>query len=423
MKNTLFVLSFFTLTASAQTDFDQHFTRGSLRVDFLLAGNDSTTIAYFQSLKWEPWYGGSLKNLIDTFEYGSSFFKVLSAETGETIYSRGFSTLFKEWKTTAESRIISRVFYQTVTFPFPRNPVIFELYERDEKQVFNKILNMKIDPRDNFIQPGSVEEYETVGILKSGDPSNNVDIVFLPEGYTRNEMGKFVNDVRVLTDSLFTVSPFREYKDRFNISAVLAPSKESGTDNPADHIWRNTVMNSTFYTFNLERYLMTLDYWKVRDLASLVPYDQIYILVNTSKFGGGAVYNYYSLTSVDQPFSRYVLLHEFGHGFAGLADEYFDSEVSYENYYPLDVEPWEPNITTMVDFSKKWKKSVLPGTPVPTPPGTEFINSVGVFEGGGYVPKGVYRPQINCLMRGNRSDKFCFVCEKSIENMIHWIID
>jgi hypothetical protein len=423
MKKIWLFLLFYPLISSSQIPFEKYFSQGSMRLDFILAGNHEVTNAYFQGIRREPFWGGSRLNLVDTAYYGSCIFKVFSVATGELIFSGGFSTLYQEWTTTAEAKIIDKGFSETVTIPFPRDEIRFELYERDKMQKSKKLLSVVIDPENYFIQPSPEDNYELVEILKTGDPSRSVDLVFLPEGYTDAEMAKFLNDVRRLSDSLLSAEPFRHWKNRFNISAVLAPSSGSGADVPGKGIWRNTILNSTFYTFGSERYLTTFDYWKVRDLASLAPYDQICVLVNTSRYGGGGIYNHYSLTSVDHNLAHITFIHEFGHGFAGLGDEYYDSEVAYQEYYDRNTEPWEPNLTTLVEFNNKWKSMLAPGTPVPTPDREPYNRGIGAFEGGGYTAKGVYRPQVNCWMKGFRAGGFCIVCQKSIERMLHWSTD
>jgi hypothetical protein len=206
--------------------------------------------------------------------------------------------------------------------------------------------------------------------------------------------------------------------NRINIWAVEAFSDESGTDIPADSVWKNTLLNSSFYTFDSERYLMTKDYKKVRDIAANAPYEQIYILVNTSKYGGGAIYNYYNVVAADNEKSRQIFIHEFGHGLAGLADEYFTSEVAYQDFYPLDVEPWEPNITTLVNFKSKWKNLVNNTISIPTPVEDAPENQIGAYEGAGYVAKGVYRSTPNSIMKSFTSDEFNEVSKKAIERVI-----
>jgi hypothetical protein len=231
-------------------------------------------------------------------------------------------------------------------------------------------------------------------------------------------MNKFKEDCGRFAGYLFNVSPFKENRDNFNIWGVEAPSENSGTDIPKENIWKKTILNTNFYTFGLERYLMTADNKSVRDLAANAPYDQIYILVNTDEYGGGSIYNHYSVCASDNKYSEYVFVHEFGHGFASLADEYYTSDVAYEDFYPLDVEPLDPNLTTLVDFKSKWKDLVPDSIPIPTPAVEKYKNSVGAFEGGGYMAKGIYRPMMDCTMKSISVDNFCPVCKRAVRQMI-----
>ena len=338
--------------------------------------------------------------------------------SGIQLYSRTYSTLFAEWQTTDEAKETYRTFSETVVFPFPKKNVIVEFYGRDKQNNLIKKFEYKIDPNNYFIKKERPMKYETMKVLYNGDPAIKVDVAFIPEGYTEDEMELFKSDCEKFAGYFFNASPFRENKDNFNIWAVLAPSKESGTDIPADNIWRNTLLNSNFYTFDLERYLMTSDNKTMRHVASNVPYEQIYILVNSSKYGGGAIYNHYSVCVNNNIHEEYVFTHEFGHGFAFLADEYYTSDVAYNDYYPLDVEPLERNITTLVDFSSKWSDLVEVDTPVPTPATKEFKDKVGAFEGGGYAAEGVYRPMQDCSMKSIAVDNFCPVCKNTIQDMI-----
>jgi hypothetical protein len=423
MKNLLYFVFLFCLPLNliSQGNFSTYFKDGSLRVDYILAGNNKGSEAFLQALKKEPFWGGPKSSLIDTMEYGEFLCKVFHEGSNKLIYSKGFSTLFQEWQTTKEASEVNKGFYQSTIIPFPKEIIRFEIYERNSKSEFVVKLSVKINPSDYFIQPSPESKFKVDSLLISGDPSHCVDIVFIPEGYTNNQMEKFRADVRRLTDSLFVVKPFSTYKNKFNMYAVMAPSLEEGADIPGDNLWKNTLLNSSFYTFDSERYLTTLDFWKVRDIAALAPCDQVYVIVNTNKYGGGGVYNHYSLTSAGNGLSPQVFIHEFGHGFAGLGDEYYDSEVSYTDFYPTSIEPWEPNLTTLVDFPSKWKNFVSPQTPVPTPAISKYNNTTGVFEGGGYVAKGVYRPAIDCRMKSNEPEDFCKICQYSIERMILFI--
>jgi hypothetical protein len=235
-------------------------------------------------------------------------------------------------------------------------------------------------------------------------------------------MGKFREDVKKMADILFAEAPYSDYKDKFNVWAVESISQDSGTDIPGEKIYANTAVNSSFYTFGLDRYLTTQDIKAVNDFAAAVPHDNIIVLINSAKYGGGGVYNYYSGSTTDNPLSPKVFIHEFGHGFAGLADEYYSSTVAYDGFYPLNVEPWEPNITTMVNFESKWKKIITRDTPVPTPPEEKYSNVVGLFEGGGYSAKGIFRPELDCRMKSNGQKGYCSVCRNAIKKMIEYYI-
>jgi hypothetical protein len=231
-------------------------------------------------------------------------------------------------------------------------------------------------------------------------------------------MDMFRNDCKKFADYLFNSDPYKQNKDKFNIWGVEAPSLESGTDIPANNIWKKTILNTTFYTFNLDRYCMTSDNKSVRDLAANAPYDQIYILINTDKYGGGSIYNFYSACIHKNKYEEYIFTHEFGHGFASLADEYYTSDVAYKDFYDLTVEPTDPNLTTLVNFESKWKNLVDKNTPVPTPVSPEYKDKIGAFEGGGYVAKGIYRPKQDCTMKSISVNNFCPVCKDAIIKMI-----
>ena len=371
-------------------------------------------------MKQEPYWAGSLKNLTDPFDYGTYRFRVNDFATGKLLYSKGFCNLFQEWQSTAEAEKVSKTFYQAVIFPFPREKVMLSIDAREWEGDFKTVFETEIHPKDYFILKETTAPYESVNILQNGKPSEKVDLVILAEGYAQNEMEKFLADARRVTNYLFDEEPFKSEKDKFNVTAVLTPSVESGTDIPGEGIYKNTIFNSTFYTFDTDRYLTTSDMRTVYDAAASVPYDHIYVMVNSDKYGGGGFYNFLSVCTSDNYLTKEVFVHEFGHGFAGLADEYYTSSVAYQDFYNLDVEPWEPNITTLVDFGKKWENMLKKQTPVPTPRKDEFKNTTGVFEGGGYLEKGIYSPFMDCRMKSNNAGKFCPVCTKAIKRTIDY---
>ena len=414
----IFLFSLVLVSISLQAQFDKFFENKTLRMDYYRTGNHDTEVYSFDELIEEPYWGGSKTNLVDTFNYGNSYVKVFNVENDSLLYSRGYSTLFEEWQTTDESKETWRTLSETVVLPYPKEKVRIELYSRNWDGNFEKKFEYVADPANYFIKKDRRMVYPSFDVLHSGDPSVKLDVVILPEGYSEEEMGKFIQDCQTFADNFFIFEPYTKNKDKFNIHAVLAPSPGSGTDIPADSVWVSTLMNTSFYTFDSERYLMTFDDKSVRDLAANAPYDQIYILVNSSKYGGGAIYNYYNVSVNSNEKAAKIFIHEFGHGFAGLADEYYESSTSYNDFYNLKVEPWEPNITTLVDFSSKWENMVQKGTPIPTPSTEKYADKVGAFEGGGYVAEGVFRPMQDCLMMSFKGDHFCPVCQKAIQDMI-----
>ena len=419
---SILLFTFLSPPLIAQINFDDYFSDKVLRFDFMLAGNSEKTVVYPVGMKEEPFYGGSKTQLTDPFNYGNFRYELFNDSDGRLIYSRGFCTLYQEWQTTAEAKIMERSFHEVATMPFPKNKAKFVLSIRQRNGAFTKLYETGIDPSDYFIRKEKPTSASFTRIYGYGKPETSVDLAFIAEGYKAEEMIKFRDDVKKMADYLFTEAPFSEYKDRINIWAVEAVSADSGTDIPGEKYYVNTVLNSSFYTFDLDRYLTTQDIKSVNDYAAVVPHDNIIVLINSDKYGGGGVYNYYSGTTTGHPLSLKVFIHEFGHGFAGLADEYYSSEVAYEEFYPLNVEPWEPNITTMVDFDSKWKKIIDKGTPVPTPPEEKYRNVTGLFEGGGYSAKGIFRPEMECRMKSNSSKGYCSVCREAIKEMIELYI-
>jgi hypothetical protein len=419
MKIIFFLLLFISISYS-QINFDDYFEDKSLRLDYFHTGDKENDYYSFDELIEEPFWGGSKVNLVDKFNYGKYKFEVYDEASNTLIYSKGYSTLFSEWQTTEEAKQTYKTFSETVTFPFPKQSVVVKFYAHNRKNEWIKKFEYRIDPENYFIKPERVSEYKNFEVLNSGDPSVKVDIVIIPEGYTEEEMDSFKEDCERFAGYLFNSSPFRENKEKFNIWGIEAASIESGTDIPKEDIWKKTLVNSTFYTFDLERYLMTYDNKTLRNIASNAPYDQIYILVNSDKYGGGSIYNHYSVCVNNNKYSEFVFVHEFGHGFTSLADEYYTSGVAYQDFYPLDVEPTDPNLTTLVDFDSKWKDLVEEGIPIPTPGTDEYKNKVGAFEGGGYMEKGIYRPTHDCTMKSIAIDNFCPVCKRAIQQMINF---
>lgn len=420
MKRIFWLIICILFINTSYGQFDNYFINKTLRLDYTHAGNATSEFYYLDELLEEPYWGGSKINLIDHFKYGKYFFEVYDKSERTLIFSRGYSSLFAEWQTTLEAREVSKSFEETIIFPMPKKAVIVMMYSRNWEGKLIKQAEYEIDPNNYFIHRGLKKEFPIYQALNQGDPSEKIDIVILPDGYTKKEMELFIQDCNKFAKVLFEFYPYSKYKDRFNISGILAPSIESGADIPKDSIWKNTILGSSFYTFDSERYCMTNENKTVRDLAANVPYDQIYILVNSPKYGGGAILNHYNLSVNSNQKAGKIFIHELGHGFAGLGDEYYDSSTSYNDFYNLEVEPWEPNLTTLVKFDSKWKKLIPSGTPIPTPDSSAYNSGIGVFEGGGYSAKGIYRPKKDCLMHTFNGETFCETCSEAIEKMIQF---
>ena len=410
MKKTsvlLFVITFSLLSRAQNVNFAQYFqNEGSLRMDVFQCGDADSSHYVFERFIIEPHFGGSKVNLIDPFNFGTNRVKVVDAQTNTLIYSRGYNTLFREWQTTPEASSMERCYEESVSVPRPIHEAYIILEIRNFNGDFEEVFSKLYEPDEIFNSTEQRYVFPVQDVLVNGTPDSKVDVVILPEGYTAAEMSQFQQDCQNLVNVFSQHEPFASHLNDFNFRAVLAPSEESGGDLPGTH----------FYTFDIDRYCTTRDYFSVKDVAANAPYDQIYILVNSSEYGGGGFYNFYSMSTAGNMSSSSVIVHEFGHAFAGLGDEYEEQDNPLALLYNLNVEPWEPNLTTLVDFGSKWADLVAPGTPIPTPSNSQYDNAVGAFEGGGYLTTGIYRPQRHCMMRDYYP--FCAVCNRTIEAVI-----
>jgi len=303
----------------------------------------------------------------------------------------------------------------------PQRTVKIVFYHRDAYNNWEALKHFFVNPASDVKPNHHPHIYETAKIAYHGHPANKLDIAFIAEGYTEDELIKFVEDCHKLADILFDTEPFKRNKENINIWAVKAVSKESGVSNPAANITVNTVLKASFNTFNIERYLMLTDHYTLRDIASNVPYDHIYVVVNTDDFGGGGIYNFFSIGTTHHPLAGYLLSHEFGHTLGGLADEYVSEDTVFAQIYDKMIEPWEANITTLVDFEKKWYHKVDKDTPIPTPEHVEG-DVIGAFEGAGYNAQGIYRPMKNCMMRSAKDHTFCTICDSILEAKILYFV-
>ena len=443
-------------------------TPKTMRVDYFHTGGAPGTEERFalDRVVVEPleWPGNPARPLDDT-NSGKYFFEVIDRSTNRVLYSRGFASVFGEWETTDEAKDRFRTFHESLRFPSPAAPVQVVLKKRDARNAFREIWSLVVDPKDMFVdssRPPSPGPLLT--LQKNGPPSEKVDILILGDGYTAAERGKFEKDAKRLVEILFSTSPFKERRSDFNVWGLCPAASESGISRPSLDIHRRSPVGATYDAFGSERYVLTFDNRAFRDVASFAPYDHVEILTNSKTYGGGGIFNLYSTVAADSLWSPYVFVHEFGHHFAGLADEYYTSDVAYGPAAGERVEPWEPNVTALKDPADfKWKDLVTPGTPLPTPwnkkafeehsrevqkrrrqiraerrpeedmdrlfteqkaEDTKMLSSdpnakrVGAFEGAMYEATGYYRPQIDCIMFTRDDVPFCAACRRAIERII-----
>lgn len=422
MKFFIFNLFIFIASSFYAQNFEQYFTEGVLRFDYYHIGNAESEWISEDQLFEEPFWGGSKVNLIDTFDFGNYKFEVYDSSSNELIYSRGYSTLFSEWRHTAEANEITEKFSETIRFPFPKSTVNVKFYNRTWEQTWELSYQAYVDPNSDWIVHARSVITDNEKIHGKRCPEEALDVVFIAEGYTVKEQRKFIKDTKRFKKYLLESDLFKEVPDEINIWIIPTISQESGTDDPNQGIWKSTVFDAHFNTFGTDRYLNTIQNKKIRDFASNVPYDQIYLLVNSEKYGGAGIFNTYSICTVDNKQSEFVFVHEFGHAFAGLADEYYTSDVVVTGMYNFEAEPWEANITTLVDFDSKWKDMLDSSTPIPTPIEKGQEELIGVFEGGGYSASGIYRPRLDCSMKSARNNYYCPVCTKAFGDMLEFYV-
>ncbi len=435
----------------------------TLRVDYYHTGNSHEEWFSLDRVVLEPldWPGNPNK-AIDESQLGNYLFEVREGGGGKLLYSRGFNSIFGEWKDTDEAAHGNRTFSESLRFPSPDAPVEVSLKER-VGGAFREVWKTVVDPKDKFIDrsrpasPGVLIELQ-----KMGDPANKVDLLVLGDGYTAAERPKFEKDARRFVGELFATSPFREHQRDFNVWGLCPAAAESGVSRPSTGIYRRSPLGASYDTFDSERYVLTTENRVMRDVASFAPYEFVEILVNEKTYGGGGIFNLYGTVAIDNAWSGYVGVHEFGHHFAGLADEYYTSDVAYLSS-EKKTEPWEPNVTALLDPANlKWRDLVQAATPLPTPWAKEqfeafeigiqkqrrqlradgkpeaemeelfrrerekedalfrsekYQGKVGAFEGANYEAKGYYRPEVDCIMF-TRSKKFCAICRRAIERVI-----
>jgi hypothetical protein len=448
---------------NGNVSFGDFFLDKTMRLDYFHSGTAKEEHYAKDRVVADGIWSGSKKSLIDDLRFGPYFFEVIDKESNVLLYSRGFASVFGEWQTIPEAAENWGTFHESLRLPWPKKAVSVIIKKRDSVNNFSTVWITDIDPSSRQVNPADLIHNNKVDIITENGPADKkVDIVILGDGYSKEEMVKFKKDAARLSGYLINSEPFKSRSNDFNIRAIETPGESSGVNKPHHGVFKRTPLTVHYSSFDSERYALSYDNRTIRDVASQVPYDLMVIMINERTYGGGGIYNLYTTVSADNKFAEYIMIHEMGHHMAALADEYYTSSVSYE-VPEVKVEPWETNITALFDkTSLKWKDLIEEGTPLPTPwnkdefdkagykiqkerdslrkamvPETimedlftrqmnqeneyfskeKYKAKVGAFEGAGYLAKGLYRPQVDCIMY-SRHLVFCKVCSRSIEKVI-----
>lgn len=461
----LAIVLFSTMSTLANDfKFEDYFIDKTMRVDYFHNGTATEEHFSVDRIVSDNLWGGSITQLIDKLEFGLYFFEIQDIKGGKLIYSRGFASIFGEWQSIPAAKEQWGTFHESVRFPWPIKPVKLVMKKRNAENKFNVVWETEIDPDSRKVNPADLaKNYKVYNSMINGDPKEKVDIVILGDGYTAEEMDKFHADIERLSAYLFSVEPFKSRKMEFNIRGVETPSANTGVHKPHPGVHNRTPLGIQYSSFDSERYALSYANKEIRDAASTVPYEFMYVLINERTYGGGGIYKLYASVAVDNKFSDYIFVHEFGHHMAALADEYYSSSVSYQ-MPEITTEPWEANITALLDKDNvKWKDMIEKGTPVPTPWDKEMFDShgmkiqkergrlraakadesvleelfeeqrkeetkmieameysgkVGAYEGASYYQHGMYRSSTDCIMYTRNKLDFCPVCQKALSNVI-----
>lgn len=418
MKKYLFLtlLLCLTFTISAQ-NFEQYFENKTVRIDYKHIGDSRTEKIEVVNCHVGGQWDGTVSHLVEPKRLGGIVFEVFDALSGQLIYSRSYDCLFNEYRTTEKGEKEIGTFEECVRMPMPKMMVKYKFTSYNRYNEPTELYQGVFDPQSTAYDK-MTKEYKVKKLHIGGKTDDAVDILFIPDGYAKADKKKMQGDFKKFTSYIMNCSPYKEMSKHVNIRAIEAYSEESGITNPNRNIYKKTLLNCSYNVIDVDRYLMCLGVWKMNEIADDAPYDYIVIICNSGKYGGGGIYNFYCTVNNVGQSSDYVIVHEMGHLIGGLADEYYTSEVSVRDFYPEGVEPVEPNLTTLVDFDSKWKDMLEEGTPIPTPTTKNYENKVGVFEGGGYVAEGVYRPAIDCTMHKIMYNRFCPVCLKALQEAI-----
>lgn len=401
--------------------FEEFFADKTLRADYLFTGNKKNQSVVLDELKSMEGWAGRRSNLDKLPLSGNGQLTMVDKATGVVIYRTSFSSLFQEWLGENEAETLSKGYENTFLMPFPKKETLVTVELFNARHEVSASFTHTVRPDDILIKKiGQNNVTEHKYLLKSGFPENCIDVVIMAEGYSRGDMQTFYSDAQKACDAIFSHSPFKENKNHFNVVAVASESTDSGVSIPRENVWKSTAVSSHFDTFYSDRYLTSSNVNDIHDLLAGIPYEHIIILANTDTYGGGGIYNSFTLTTAHHSKFEPVVVHEFGHSFGGLADEYAYTDAP-SPLYPYDVEPWEQNITTLVDFESKWSDMLPKGFVSPTKITKDNYSSteaLGVYEGAGYSMKGIYRPVPDCRMRTNEAKAFCPVCQRALQRLI-----
>jgi hypothetical protein len=466
MKTGLLVFSIllaWPATAQVSIPFTEFFVDSTLRIDYYHGGSKTEEFITLDRLYRQGAWAGSTRHLLDPFNSGRYAARMYDAATGRLIFSRSYDSYFGEYRTTDPAKSgIRRTYHESVLVPFPRRPVRIEFEQRDRRNVYHPLFLCQVDPGDYHIITESPLRRDSVyALIVNGSPHDKVDILIVGEGYTLEEKGKFESDLNKYAGVFFSWEPYKSNREKFNFRGIFSPSPEDGVDEPRQGVYRHTLLGASFNSLDSDRYLLVEDNKTLRDVAAQAPYDALLVMVNSKRYGGGGLYNDYCCFTSDGTWNEHVMLHEFGHSFAGLGDEYYTKDVAYEDFLEKGVEPNEPNITALLDPAKlKWRSLLSPGISIPTEWGQAVYDSlgalrdslaatkaagdttlrtvngrltrffldhplrgkVGAFEGGAYLPRGFYRPTVNSLMNqfNNEEKTYYPVNERAIERVINF---
>jgi hypothetical protein len=469
MARTL-ILTVLAMTAgiapAAAADFDEIFTDRTMRLDVFHSGTAAEEHLAVDRIRVEGAWPGSRTRLLDDTNLGKYMLVVIDLSDQKVVYSRGLASIFGEWETTGEATEgIWRTLHESYRFPEPRGRVQVVVRKRNDDGSFREIFGTVVDPAGRFVDrsvPAPVGELIEVSV--NGPPSVKVDLLVLGDGYTLSDRDAFRADVERAAEALFAFEPFASHRNDFNLRAIFTPAAERGISRPRAGVWRSSPLGLSYNAFDSERYMLGFANARLREIAAQAPYDALILLANSDKYGGGGILNLWMTAAAGSAQFDYLVVHEFGHSFAGLADEYYTSQVSYEDFTAPGTEPWEPNITALLDPGElKWRDLVAADTPLPTPwdkqrydevsvafqkrrqamrereaseeemdayfaevkattgamlAGERSAGKIGAFEGAGYQAQGLYRPATDCIMFTRNPSSFCPVCARAIERVI-----